>query len=386
MHSSFRADDAAPFDAAEVGFVRRNRRWLIALAVIAVAALAYFALQGGKAEDKPVAEQAPTVTVIVPGQVDVAATVTASGSIGAKREMPVGVQGEGGMVTAVLVDAGDYVRAGQVLARVDRSVQTQQLAQMQAQVNVAKADARLAQAELDRAQSLVAKGFISKADIDRRTATRDSANARAAAAAAQAREMSARLSRLDIRAPSAGLVLSRAIEPGQIVGAGGQPLFRIAQNGAMEMEARVAEQDMPKLKAGVPAKVTPVGGTRAVDGQIWLVEPTIDATTRQGVARILLPADPAIRSGGFANAMITSGRTLMPVLPQSAVLADVKGSFVFVVGAGNKIARRNITVGEVGEQGIAIASGLTGNERVVLSAGAFLNDGEKIAPILQKTR
>lgn len=164
------------------------------------------------------------------------------------------------------------------------------------------------------------------------------------------------------------------------------PLFRIAQNGAMEMEARVAEQDMAKLKAGVPAKVTPVGASRAVEGQIWLLEPVIDPTTRQGIARIALPRDPSIRAGGFANAAIIAGTALQPVLPQSAVLADVKGSYVYVVGAGDKVARRDVKVGEVGEKGIAIASGINGSERVVFSAGAFLNPGEKIAPVRQTAR
>lgn len=386
MHTSFRPDDASPIDAREAGFVTRNRRVLIAVVLLAVAVAAYFIFGRNTAEEKPAEAQAPTVTVVVPGRATVAATVTASGSIGARREMPVGVQGEGGMVTAVLVDAGDFVRAGEVLARIDRAVQLQQFAQMQAQVNVARADARLAQSELDRAKTLVDKGFISKADIDRRTATRDSANARAASAAAQAREMSARLARLDVRAPSAGLVLSRAVEPGQIVGAGGQPLFRIAQNGEMEMEARVAEQDMAKLRSGVAAKVTPVGSSRSVNGRIWLLEPTIDPNTRQGKARIALPRDPSIRVGGFANASIVAGSAVQPVLPQSAVLADAKGSYVLIVGPGNAVARRDIKVGDVGESGISVVSGLSGTERVVFSAGAFLNPGEKVSPVVQATR
>src|SRR3546814_12578935 len=73
---------------------------------------------------------------------------------------------------------GDWVRAGQALATIERSVQTQQTRSLAAQVEVARADARLAEAELDRAQALVGRGFISKADIDRKTATCDAARAR----------------------------------------------------------------------------------------------------------------------------------------------------------------------------------------------------------------
>src|SRR3546814_17996813 len=92
--------------------------------------------------------------------------------------MPIGVVGEGGRVMRALVEPGDWVRAGQALATIERSVQTQQTRSLAAQVEVARADARLAEAELDRAQALVGRGFISKADIDRKTATRDAARAR----------------------------------------------------------------------------------------------------------------------------------------------------------------------------------------------------------------
>lgn len=386
MHSSIRAEDAAEFDARESGFVRRNRYWLAALVAALVAALAFFMWRGGASDEAPVAPTAPSVTVLIPGRVQVSDFVTATGTISARREMPVGVQGEGGMVTAVLVDAGQYVRAGQVLARVDRSVQTAQAAQMRASAQSAQADARLAQVELDRAQTLVSKGFVSAADIDRRTATRDSARARAAASAAQASEMAARLARLDIRAPAAGLVLDRAVEPGQIVSGGSMPLFRIAKDGEFELQAKVAEQDIARLKVGIPAKVTPVGAPAAITGKIWLLEPSIDAQTRQGMARIALPANTTLRAGGFAAARITAGQALRPVLPQSAVQSDTKGAYVFIVGAGDKVARRDITIGEVGEFGIAVASGLNGNERVVMSAAAFLNPGEKIRPVVGRAR
>ncbi|MDO9488455.1 MAG: efflux RND transporter periplasmic adaptor subunit, partial [Sphingomonadaceae bacterium] len=222
------------------------------------------------------------------------------------------------------------------------------------------------------------------ADIDRRTATRDSNAARVRVVAAQLAESQARLARLDIRAPANGVVLTRSVEPGQIVGAGSAPLFRVAQNGAMEMTARVAEQDLIKLSVGMPATVQLVGSTRQFNGHIWLLEPVIDPQSRQGEARIALARDPDLRVGAFANAKIEAGTAELPVLPQSALLADTKGSFVYIIGSDNKVVRRDVTTGEVSEAGIAIASGLTGAERVVLSAGAFLNEGEKIDPVLQR--
>src|SRR3546814_17566395 len=92
--------------------------------------------------------------------------------------MPVGVAGEGGRVVTVTVEQGQWVRAGQVLASIDRSVQSQQARAQAAQVEVARADAQLAQSNLDRSLQLVERGFISKADVDRLTATRAAAPAR----------------------------------------------------------------------------------------------------------------------------------------------------------------------------------------------------------------
>jgi RND family efflux transporter MFP subunit len=162
-------------------------------------------------------------------------------------------------------------------------------------------------------------------------------------------------------------------------------LFRIAEGSVLEMRALVAEQDMASLRPGMTAAVTPVGSTQTYQGRVWLIDPVIDNSSRQGIARIALPYSPGLRVGAFAKTRITAGETTRPVLPQSAVQADEKGSFVLVVGADNKVERRSITVGTVGDQGVAIASGLNGTEKVVASAAAFLRPGEKIAPVVAKS-
>lgn len=371
-------------DAADERKARNRRRLVIGAVVVAVLAVAAFFMLRGKPAEAPKAPELATVTVLVPGSTLVADQVRVTGSVAAKREMPVGVQGEGGMITSVLVEPGTFVRAGQVLARVDRSVQTQQVAQLQAAVARAHADAQLAQSQLDRAQTLVGKGFISKADIDTRTAARDGARAAERLAQAQLRESQARLGRLDIRAPSDGLVMARNVEAGQIVSGASPPLFKIAQHGQMELRAAIAEQDLAKLRVGQPAVTTVVGSGHQVSGKIWLLEPMIDMTSRQGMARILLDRDTQVRPGGFANALISAGSTTKPVLPQSAVQADDKGSYVLIVGPDGKVARRDVTVGTITSTGLSIASGLDGTEKVVATAGAFLQPGEKIKPVVAK--
>ena len=176
-------------DGQTFGAPRRGRgRMVIAATVIALAlGLAwYFMHRTPVVSDAEAARnaQAQTVSVITPGRTSVTGTITASGTIAARREMPVGIAGEGGRVETVLVDAGDWVRAGQVLAVVDRSVQAQQIAGQAANIEVQRAEARIAQANLDRALKLVERGFISKADVDRLTATRDAAVAQVRVASA----------------------------------------------------------------------------------------------------------------------------------------------------------------------------------------------------------
>ena len=354
------------------------------IAIILIAVAAWISMHGKKGDRAAPAEDAPVVTVLVPGRSVVARTVSGTGSLAARVEMPVGVVGEGGQVTRVLVQPGDWVRAGQVLAVIERSVQAEQVRSLAAQVEVNRADAKLAQAQLDRAQALVKRGFISRADIDQRTATRDAANARVNVAVAQLAEQRARTGRLDIRAPASGLILTRDVEPGQIVGSGSGVLFRMAKDGEMELLAQLSESDLATLRPGNSATVTPVGGQTEFTGRIWQVSPVVDPQTRQGIARISIPYNKAIRPGGFAAARIVSGTATAPLLPESAVQTDAKGQFVYIVNARDETERRGVEVGQVSPKGVAVTRGLNGGERIVASAGAFLRPGQKVRPQVQK--
>ena len=378
--------DASPLVAEEADAKKRNLWIMVGAAVLVLAVIfgGHFVskLGGGAptlASDEGT-KQAPRVTVVVPGKQLVENIVTATGMLAARQEMPVGAVGEGGLVTRVLVQPGNWVAAGQVLAVVDRQVQAQQSNQLVAQISAAQAEARLAQSELDRAQALVSRGFISQADMQRKAATRDGANARVRVARAQLAENSARIGRLDIRAPAAGLVLTRDIEPGQVVSAGPGVLFRIAKGGEMELKADISEMDVTRMRIGASAGVIPVGTTQEFRGQIWQVSPIIDPTKRQGEARIALAYNEALRPGGFASARINSGTVEAPFVQQSAVQSDAKGNYVIIVDPSNKAVRRQVTVGSVSDKGVSIVAGLNGTEKVVLSAGGFLNPGEVVIP------
>lgn len=368
---------------------KRKRRLILILAGVVIVALIVAAVllsrKGGAADAGAAnAVQVPVVTVLSPGRSTVESTVTTTGSLAARVEMPVAVVGEGGQVLRVLVQPGDWVKAGQSLAVIERSVQSEQIRSLAAQVEVARADAKLAQAELDRAKALVGRGFISQATIDQKTATRDAANARVGVAIAQLGEQRARTGRLDIRAPEAGLILTRAVEPGQVVGSGTGVLFRMAKGGEMEMRAQLSEDDLLHVRVGNAATVTPVGASEGYVGHVWQVSPVVDPQSRLGIARIALAYAPAIRPGGFAAARLVAGSSVAPQLPESAVQSDPKGNYVYVVNARNQVERRDVKVGQVSNAGVAILSGLSGTEKIVATAGGFLTPGQKVKPQFEK--
>ncbi len=367
------------------GARRRKRMAIIGAALIAVVALIIaMMMMGGNKEKAGEAAagsgQLPTVSFVVPGREAVGRAVTASGPLAAKRDQPVGIAGQGGKVVRILVDSGSWVRAGQVLAVIDRSVQAQQAAQLVAQVQAAKANADLAQSSYDRALALKDRGFVSTADLEAKKATRDAALAQVKVAQAQLAETRAQIGQLNVTAPTSGLVLDRNVELGQIVGPGSGALFRIAEGGQMEMRAQLAQQDISYVHVGMPAQVTPVGADHSIPGTVWQVAPIIDPQSRLGEVRISVPYDKSIRPGGYAEVKIVAGSTAAPVLPQSAVLSDDNGNYVYVINGKDEIERRGITIGNVSDAGVTIAQGLSGQERVVLSAGPFLNPGQKVHP------
>ncbi|MFL6754464.1 MAG: efflux RND transporter periplasmic adaptor subunit [Sphingomicrobium sp.] len=371
---------------------RRRRQLIIAAAVAAallVGALVVFFARGGS--DKPAqtaagSGQVPSVTVVVPGRSQVGRVIAASGPLGAKRDQPIGIAGTGGRVVRVLVDAGSWVHAGQVLAVVDRSVQVEQAAQLAAQVEAARANAVLAQNNYERAVALQGRGFVSKAEIDSKKAARDAANAQVRVAQAQLSATRAQIGQLNVLAPAGGLILSRSVEVGQIVSPGSGALFRLAEGGQMEMRAQLSQQDLSSIHVGMPTQVTPVGAGNSVTGTVWQVAPVIDPQSRLGEVRISVPYDPGMRPGGFAEARITAGTTTAPLLPQSAVLSDDKGNYVYIINGKNEVERRDIKIGTVEDSGVTVATGLSGSEAVVLSAGPFLNPGQKVNPRRQAAR
>ena len=355
-------------------------RWIAAAAVtlVAVAALVWakhVPAAGAGAAD---AEALPLVTITVPGLTAVTSTVTFTGALAARYDMPIGAEGDGGRIVAVLADVSDRVKKGQVLARLDQSILRSQVARLQATLEETRAQAALSEAEFKRAKSMDAAGALSVEEIERRRAASVTDEARVKVAAAQLAETQARLTKTEIRTPEDGIVLTRKAEAGQMASPG-EVLFRVAGEGEIEMRAVVAERDVTALSVNQVANIYLTGVAEPFEGRVRLLGAVIDPQTRQGEIRIALAPNPALRPGAFARGEVIVNHAQRPVLPQTAVLSDVTGAYVLVLTGENTVERRRVHIANATAEGIVIADGLTGKERVVATAGAFLHEGERVA-------
>lgn len=358
--------------------IPRNTLFIVGgIAAIAIVA-GLIGMRVADSSRAPMEDPPPLVTVAPPAVGPVKSVVSINGTISARHELPLGIDGEGGRIAAVYVDVGARVRKGQRLATLDTSVLAPQVARLEASLVQARADAALAEADWNRARGVAASGALSKEAIEQRRSKLATTTAQVDVAAAQLKEMRARLARTEMRAPLDGLVLTRNAEVGQIVSAGSEPLFRLAQDGAVELRGKVAEQDLPRLALGQTATVHISGVEQPYKGIVRLLGAVIDPASRLGEVRIALDPDPNLRPGAFARAEVVVSDASRAVVPLTAVLADRHGTYVYVIDANMKVVRRDVQVADTTADGAVIGAGLEGDEQVVVTAGAFLREGETV--------
>jgi HlyD family secretion protein len=375
--------DASP--ASGSWLTSRRGVWLLTIIAVAIIALLALRLTQALTVKKPINKAAiPTVSVTEVGVSAVPTTIEIIGTIAARYDMPIGVEGDAGRVAAIYVEAGDHVRKGQVLARLNVSVLAPQVANLEAALEQARAEAELADAEYHRALAVGASGALSVEETQRRKSSSLTAAAKVKFAAAQLAEAQAKLARAEVRAPADGTILTRNVEVGQTATPGGEALFRLSEGGEVELRGQVSEQDLPLLQVGQDVAVRLTGVTQPYPGRVRLLGAVIDPQTRLGTVRVALKPDPNLRPGAFARAEVTVSNAERTVLPQTAVLTDDKGTYVLVVNAQNKVERRAVHVSGIVGNGVSISDGVKNKEEVVATAGAFLQDGETVRPVVKE--
>ncbi|RYY98752.1 MAG: efflux RND transporter periplasmic adaptor subunit, partial [Alphaproteobacteria bacterium] len=186
---------------------------------------------------------------------DLADEFVASGRLVVREEAAVGSELPGYRVAGVYVDEGDWVKQGQAMAKLDDALLQAQIAQVEATLATQKASLDFKNAQLARAESLEQEGAFSKELLEQRRMEAASAKASLAASQASVNEMKVREARMTLRAPVAGMVLQRAIRPGDISGTATAPYFRIARDGLIELDAELPDSKLALLKEGNPASV-----------------------------------------------------------------------------------------------------------------------------------
>lgn len=379
-----------------------------------VAALAFshpaLAEAASAATDAPpvAAQSLPSITVtsVVPRRMR--DTVIATGLISPVEMVQVAPLIEGQPIERLLADVGDRVTEGQVLAVLSKTtleLQRSQLfaSQASAKATIAQAEAQMleARSSADEAQRVAERTAKLRQQGSASQAASDSANANAIAATArvtvatqsleaaraqlalveaQLANLDLQLNRTEVKAPVAGEITARNAVIGAVASAAGAPMFSLIRDGALELKADIAEIDLLRLAVGQSASLELVGSTTNLSGKIRLIEPSIDANTRVGRARISVDDPDQVRSGMFVEAEILVAERETLAVPVTAVGAFAGGSSVMKVVDG-LVTRTPVTLG-IRENGwVEITSGLAPQDQVVTKASAFVRDGDRINPV-----
>jgi len=360
-------------------------RFIAVVLVALLVAAAFWAYSGATATPEPAAggtaapRPALTVSLTTPQAVDWPQVLPANGNIAAWQEAVIGAEISNYRLTAVLVNVGDKVAKGQVLARIADDNVAADLAQSTA--SVAEAVANLAEARFnaERARQLRAAGFYSPQQAQQSLTTEQTALARLNAASARKQTDELRMAQTQVRAPDAGVISSRTATVGSLTQSG-QELFRLIRGGRLEWRAEVTSAELGKLRPGMVATLTtPSGAT--VKGQVRMLGPTVDPMTRNALVYVDLPesaAEAGARAGMFARGQFELGSASALSLPQSAVVLRDGFSYVFRLTENNKVAQTKVTVDRRLGDRIEVIGGLEASSRVAAVGAGFLADGDTV--------
>ena len=318
-----------------------------------------------------------TVTVTSPQSGSLTQKITANGSLAAWQEAIIGAEANGLKITEVRVNVGDRVQRGDVLAVLQADTLRAELAQAEAALAEANASAQEAKAQSDRARNLQQQGFFSNAQLSQTLAADASAQARVQSARAMVQLQTVRLSQTQVRAPDAGVISARQATVGSVVGAGTE-LFRLIRQGRIEWRAEVTAAEIGRIRVGAPVQVKAASG-QMLQGKVRMVSPSVDAQTRNAIVYVDLPsATGSARAGMYAQGEIALGQSQAITVPQTAVVVRDGFSYVYTVGADQKVSQLKVQTGRQSGDRVEVLSGLKADARVVSSGGAFLNHGDTV--------
>ncbi len=349
-----------------------------ALAVLLTGTIAFANLGAKPKEEEKVEPVAQVVTALAVEEREFAGRANVSGEVRPVQDVQVFAPAGGLRISEVLVDAGDYVAAGQPLARLDAGVAEAQLRAAEALMQEAKVEETRAAGDYARALAIADSGALSLEAIATRKAAADAAAARMGAQMAALSEVKARLQGGFVRAPVAGMVLERSARVGEF--ADQRALFRIAGGNRLEVAAEVSEADVLALRKGQQAEFRLSDGSR-VTGTLRRPPVAIDSQRRTGEALFDLPRDARIRSGMYLRGEVVVDQRLALAAPLAAVSYSTGKPSVFVLSADDHARQVEVLLGPRDGDWVAIVDGLDPGQRIAAAGGGLLQDGDLIRSV-----
>ena len=381
---------------------------MVLLLSVGVSIAFYTREQSDTAKANSTVSNSPSMTVTtctVEGQ-QLEASLMVSGTVVARDETLIGSEIAGLRITEIAVEEGDWVKEGQLLARLSSKTLEAQLAQFEAAVeksaaSVSLQSAALKEAELKqrdadskkrRGDQLVASKSISAEEQENLHTSAMSAALKSESGRysltlgqadllitqAQRDQVKVQLSQTEIRAPTAGLISKRMAKVGNVVNANSE-LFRLVANGLVELDAQVAELDLASIQIGQRVLVgTSSKAVDLVEGSVRSISPTVDPMSRLGTVHVSLPRNSSIRPGQFVRGEIIVGNYTANVIPDAAILYRETSPYVYVVGNDSSVLQRTIQVGRRQNSLAEVKKGLMVGEQVVLQGSGFLKPGDRV--------
>ena len=355
---------------------------VLALLIAAGGAFYFFApsrqasAADAKKAEAPSAKPALTVTTEKPQPATLAIKLSANGNIAAWQEAIIGSESNGLKLTQVLVNVGDVVKAGQVLATFSTDSTQADVAQARANVVDAQASAADAAANAERARTLQTSGALSAQQINQYLTLEKTARAKVEAAQAVlgAQQLKGRQTR--VLAPDSGVISARNATVGAVVGSGTE-LFRMIRNGRLEWRADVTSTEVARIKPGNTAVVTAASGAR-VEGRVRMLAPTVDPVTRTALVYVDVPANTDLKAGMYARGDFALGASEALTLQQQALVLRDGFTYAMRVDANNKVSQVKLQTGRRVGDAVEILQGAKPGDNYVASGAAFLADGDTV--------
>ncbi len=328
---------------------------------------------GGEAVAAPVHVQTATVS-----EQPMPEYLTLTGSLHASRQSDIAADASGKVVQA-LVERGQAVKGGQVIATLDARSATLSATAAQAQSRLAQEQLEQSQRECGRVKHLLETGAISQADFDRQTSQCTAQQWSATAAEAQQQSATKLLGDTRIRAPFDGIIGERMVNVGQYV----EPSTRVAsiyEADPLRLELTIPEADLGSIREGVAVSFSVAAfGDEKFTGAIRFISPNVRESSRDLIAEaVVANPDGRLRPGMFAVAKLQLGEKRQPVVAAKALARDDTAARLFVVGTDNRVQERLVRLGETKADMVAVLSGVHAGENVVLEPGSDVRDGARV--------